>query len=171
MITIGFQYTARDAVEAYRLYATTTPIRSIGRAVALMCLVFGGLLLFFWGIQWYTALLFAVAVIEWFDLIPVLQGWFAFRTNAKLYARMWETTFDDEGVRARTSTDELHRSWAAYTTLLESERLFLLVYGKGLYGTIPKRAFANDEEIRTFRGMVESKGISVRQIGKKGGAL
>jgi hypothetical protein len=60
-------------------------------------------------------------------------------------------------VHAKTSTIDARRLWTGYSTVLEGETLFLLVYGKWLYVAIPKRVFASDEEIEGFRQMLERK--------------
>lgn len=170
-ITIRYQYTLSDGVHASRLYQATTATRTIGRAMGVLFLALGCASLYFWGLAWYTVACFLIAVIAGFDLLTPLQGWRAFRANAELNAQPWEVTFHAEGVQARTSTLDVQRSWTAYSGAVESERLFLLIYGKWLFATIPKRAFSSEEEIRALRELLERKGIPHRRFDKKGWLL
>jgi len=169
--TIHYQYTLSDAVYASRLYQATTATRTIGRAMGLLFLGLGCVWLYFWGLAWYTVACFLIAVIAGFDLLTVLQSWRAFRANAEFNAQPWEVTFGPEDVHARTRTFETRRAWTAYSGAVESEYLFLLVYGKWLFATIPKRAFSNEEEIEALRQLVQSKGIPYRRFDKKGWLL
>jgi hypothetical protein len=173
IMTIRFTYTPSDAVDAFRLYEATTPMRKMVRAVAVLSFAFAGLDFYAYvqlartyggtyGMQWFGMGLLVAALIGWFDPIRPLQAWLTFRMNSKIYTDQSEVTFDEAGVHARTSTYDAKRPWAAYSSVLESNRLFLLVYGKGLYATIPKRAFSDDKQIQVFRDMLQ------RKIGKFG---
>ncbi|CAG0937275.1 hypothetical protein TFLX_06198 [Thermoflexales bacterium] len=51
-----------------------------------------------------------------------------------------EFRFDDWGGYYITSTTRVGLAWAEYCRVLENERVFLLVYGRGWYWNIPKRA-------------------------------
>jgi hypothetical protein len=169
-ITIQYQYTLSDAVHASRLYQATTATRTIGRAVGVLLLALGCVSLYLWGLAWFTVACFLLAVIAGFDLITPLQAWWAFRANAELNAQRWEVTLHSEGIHARTSTLDVQRTWSAYSGAVESERLFLLVYGKWLFAALPKRAFSSEEEIQALRQILESKGIPYRRT-KKGWLL
>jgi hypothetical protein len=172
-ITIRFEYTAADAVDAFRLYEATTPSRAIGKTIAILLLVFAALAVYAYvqfvhtygatyGLEWVAIGCVALALILWFDPIRPLRARLAFRMNSRVYTDPSEVTFDEAGVHARTRTYDVKRSWAAYSTVLESDRLFLLVYGKGVYATIPKRAFSSEPQIQAFREMLQ------RRIGKFG---
>lgn len=170
-ITIHYQYTLSDAMHASRLYRATTGTRTFGRAMGVLFLALGCVSLFAWGLAWYTVACFLIAAIAGLDLITPIQAWRAFRANAKHHAQSWEVTFHEEGVHARTGTMDLQRSWAAYSTAIESERLFLLVYGQWLFATLPKRAFSTEEEIQAFRQLLERKDIPLHRSSKKGWLL
>ncbi len=94
-----------------------------------------------YGTGWFALIFLLLALEFWLDPIRPLLARLAFGMNAKIYSDPSEVMFDDEGVHAKSSTYELKRIWTAYSKLLESKKLFLLVYGKRLYATIPKRAF------------------------------
>jgi hypothetical protein len=172
-ITIHFEYNVADAVDAFRLYHATTPMRTISKIVAVVSLVFASLATYAcvqlihtygdtYGTAWFAIGLIFIAIIAWFDPIRPVQAWLAFKMNSKVYTDPSEVTFDEAGVHAKTNTYDAKRLWTAYFSVLESKRLFLLVYGKGVYATIPKRAFSGEEQIRAFREMLE------RKIGKFG---
>jgi hypothetical protein len=172
-ITIHFEYTLADMLDAFRLYHATTPMRTISKIVAILSLAFAILAVYTcvqsiraygetYDTGWYAAGLLVIAIIAWFDPIRPLRAWLVFKMNSKIYTDPLEVTFDQVGVRAKTSTYDMQRLWMAYSTVLESKRLFLLVYGKGVYATIPKRAFSGEAQISVFREMLK------RRIGKLG---
>jgi hypothetical protein len=167
-ITLRFTYTPADMVDAIRLYESSTPMRSIGKIAAVLALFAAGMCAYgylelgggdrsSYGFEWYGLAFFLLAVVFWFDLLRPLMARLVFRMNAKIYSDPSEVTFDKDGVHAKTSTYDLTRKWEAYTRLLESKQSFLLVYGKRLYATIPKRAFTDEKQIEWFREMVKSK--------------
>jgi hypothetical protein len=167
-ITIHFKYTPADVVDAFRLYDASTSMRTIRRIVAVLSLIYAVLsaygyvqLVRLYGqgysMEWFALALGVAALILWFEPLPLLQARLLFRSKSKIYAGEWAVTFDAEGVHSKTGTSDRKRLWTAYSRVLESERLFLLVYGKGLYGTIPKRAFLDESQVRTFREMLRLK--------------
>ena len=170
-ISIRTQYTLSDAVHASRLYQATTATRTISRAMGVLFLALGCVSLYLWGLAWFTVACFLIAIVAGFDLITPLQAWRAFRANAEHHAQPWEVTFGEEGVHARSRTLDIQRTWSAYSGAVESERMFLLVYGTWLFATLPKRAFANEVEIQAFRQILLGKGIPVRHFRRKGWLL
>jgi hypothetical protein len=170
-ITIHYHYTLSDAVHASRLYQATKARRTIGRALGVLFLALGCVSLYLWGLAWFTVACFLLAIVAGFDLITPFEAWRAFRANAELSTQRWEVRFQEEGVRARTGTMDLQRSWTAYSRALESERLFLLVYGQWLFATLPKRAVSTKEEMQAFRLLLERKGIPHYRVDKKGWLL
>jgi hypothetical protein len=167
-ITIRFAFTLADAVESFRLYDATTPRHTITRIIALLSMVFAGLATYAcvqlirlygstYGTEWCAIVLFALALILWFDLILSLRAWFVFRMNSRIYTDESEVTFDEYGVHAKTSTYDMKRLWTAYSRVLESDRLFLLIYGKGVYATIPKRAFSDERQLLVFRELLNRR--------------
>jgi YcxB-like protein len=80
-----------------------------------------------------------------------------FKIDVNIHSKPSKVTFGEDGVHAQTSTYDLTRKWIAYSRLLESKQLFLLVYGKRLYATITKKAPTDEKQIELFREMVKSK--------------
>jgi hypothetical protein len=156
-IIVHIEYTSSDIVRACRVYQVTTVGYKFSKVVAIMCFAAGCWLAYARGLHWLTVVLFVSAVLSWFDPVRPLQAWLAFKRNPGIYLEPYQVTFDDTGVHAKTSTIDARRLWTGYSTVLEGETLFLLVYGKWLYVAIPKRVFASDEEIEGFRQMLERK--------------
>ena len=167
-ITLHFNYTQADVAEAFRLYQSTTPIQKVVKIAAILALLNAGLCVYAYfqltrlygssnGTEWYALASFLLALVFWFDPIRPLMARIMFRMNSKIYSDQSEVTFDEEGVHARTSTYDLKRQWSAYSKMLESKRLFLLVYGKNLFATIPRRAFEDERQIEAFREMMKNK--------------
>ena len=114
--------------------------------------------------RWWAILVFLLAPSAWFDLLYPLRLWITVRQNPMLLTGEYELTFDDQGCYAKTNEYEARRSWSAYTTALESDKMFVLVYGKNRFATVPKRAFSNTEEISQVRELLKSKIGQVKNV-------
>jgi len=156
-ITIHFTYTASDSIQACRAYRVTTTRYKISIVITVAAFIIGCVTTFTLGFHWYTVVWFAIAVEEWFDLIRLLRAWLLFRSNRKVYSEPYEVTIDDSGIRAKTGAMDARRLWSGYTSAIEGKQLFLLVYGKWLYATLPKRAMSNEAEISRVREIIQHK--------------
>ena len=163
-----FNYTPADIIDAIRLYESVTPMHYITKGAAILSLITAVMCAYgyfqlnryygsSYGTGWFALIFVLLALEFWLDPIRPLLARLVFGMNAKIYSDQSEVMFDDEGVHAKSSTYELKRIWTAYSKLLESKKLFLLVYGKRLYATIPKKAFTDEKQIELFREMVKSK--------------
>ena len=59
--------------------------------------------------------------------------------------------------------------WSLYTEALETEKFYLLVYGKGAISVIPKRVLTTTRQEELFRKLVARRIGSERQPGKMEG--
>lgn len=105
-------------------------------------------------LAWSVAFLL-VSVIEWFDLFPAwaARGWLEYKWNPK-FKDEYTLTVTPEHLRFKTSTIETTVKWDHYTKVVETDRIFVLVYGKQMYSVIPKRALPGEEEVRTLRNLL-----------------
>jgi hypothetical protein len=85
-----------------------------------------------------------------------LQIRIAFKRIPKFRER-YLLIFNEEGIHFKTSTIDTKLAWRHYNRLIEDDRLFLLVYARGMYTVIPKSAFPDRGEIEQFRELVGKK--------------
>jgi len=154
-ITVRFVNTLSDHIHAMRLYESRGVFAKIDKVVAVLLAGVGVWLVCLAGVWWWTIMWFVLAPLEWFDLLSIrpLQVRLAFRINPK-YREPYCIEFDDLGIHFTTPTIDSHIEWSFYSRVLESDRVFILIYGKPVFGVIPKSAFASVEEIDRFREML-----------------
>jgi len=161
-ITIRFENKLSDHIHAIRLYESRQAVAKINKIVAVLLAGFGIWAVWAAGARWWTVIWFVVAPVEWFDLLSIrpLQILVMFRANPK-YREEYCLEFDDSGIHFTTPTIDSHIEWSHYNRVVESDRVFILIYGKPMYTTIPKSAFANADEIGEFRELLQRQGIQM----------
>jgi hypothetical protein len=65
--------------------------------------------------------------------------------------------FVDDGIEFRTALIESKISWELFKEALETNKFYLLSDGASILTVIPKRAFANAEQERAFKDLLNSK--------------
>jgi len=90
---------------------------------------------------------------------PFIRRWASKRKwqREPLYHTEHEVSFSEEGVYFRMGQVESNLDWKYYQRLLESQDGLLLVYGGDSFNLLPKRAFANETLINTFRALAQKK--------------
>ena len=154
-ITVRFVNTLSDHIHAIRLYESRQLIAKLNKVAAALLVGAGVWLVYAAGVQWWTIMWFVLAPLEWFDLLSIrpLQVLVMFRTNPK-YREPYCVEFDDLGIHFTTPTIDSHIEWSFYNRVVESKRVFILIYGKPMYAMIPKSAFASPDEIDRFRELL-----------------
>ncbi len=157
-VRLSFDNTLDDHLAAERLYYRSTIFAKVDKIVAVILVLVGAFSTWAVGARWWTVLFFPVAVLEWFNLLTIrplmIRHWF--RQNPK-FRETYHLAFDAKGVEFRTASIDSHVAWDHYTKVFEDDRLFLLVYGSGMYTVIPRRAFSSGEESERFRRLVEAR--------------
>jgi YcxB-like protein len=154
-ISINFTNKLKDHLEAQRVFYHRGILAKLDKGVAVLLFIFGVYCLVFVGLRWWTVIWFPLAVAEWFDLLS-LTRWrtrIEFQRNPK-FREEYHLTFSRENIHFRTDSLDSTLKWTHYDRVIESPTLFLLMYGKGLYTLIPKRCFNSDEDIHTFRTLL-----------------
>ena len=155
---LQFDNRLSDHLHAERLFRSHSFFAKIDKIVATGLVAFGIWAVISVGIRWWTILPFALAIVEWFDLLSIgpLQIWIAFRTNPK-FKEKYSLTFSDERIHFKTNTVDSKLEWTHYKSFYESSRIILLVYGTRMYSVIPKSAFRDEQEIGLFRNLLQKK--------------
>jgi YcxB-like protein len=92
---------------------------------------------------------------------PLLQAWLIWRggPSAKEVIRCWA---DEEGFSLQTANSDASIKWPGLIEFRETRNLFLIYPSKRMYCLIPKRAFADESQVREFRELLDRK-ISQRR--------
>lgn len=154
-ITICYTPALSEQLHASRVYDDQSRFRKSDKVVACILVAFGVWLIYGGVPWWWSAIAFAAAVGEWFNLLSIrpLQVRVMFRANPKFHEEH-ELTFSDSGIHFKTNTIDSQINWDHYSKVIESPHIFLLIYGKMMYSVIPKRAFAGGEKLEAFRSLL-----------------
>jgi hypothetical protein len=74
-------------------------------------------------------------------------------------------TFSDEGMRIESRLANAEVKWLAFRQVRESRNYFLLYIAMGLANVLPKRCFANEGDINSFRSLVRQQVPKVKLRG------
>ena len=61
-----------------------------------------------------------------------------------------------DGLAMDSPLGKQQAAWASYATVLESADLFLLYTARNAYAPLPKRAFADREDLERFRELIRA---------------
>lgn len=156
-ISIRFVNQVKDHVEAQRLLYDQSFLAKTDKAFAVFTVCWGVFSIFVSGFQWWTIILFPLALLGWFSFSP-LQKWktkVEFQRNPK-FREEYHLTFTRENIHFKTASIDSNLQWTHYEKFIEGPDSFLLMYGKGLYTLVPKRAFHSVEEKNEFRALLQT---------------
>jgi hypothetical protein len=157
-IVLEYDNHLSDHLKADRLYYSTTALAKVDKVVSVVLALTGVGMITLVGFRWWFLLFFLLAFCEWFNVLSPrpLQIRIAFKRIPKFRER-YLLIFNEEGIHFKTSTIDTKLAWRHYNRLIEDDRLFLLVYARGMYTVIPKSAFPDRGEIEQFRELVGKK--------------
>lgn len=155
-ITLNYTHTLDEQLHACRLYQRSTRKHLIYRGIGFLAMFGGVWLAVTSGINLQALLLLALGLFTWFDPVPLLIVWSTFRSSPTLRQTV-EAMFDQRGAHFRFGTERINRPWERYQSFVESDRLFVLIHGRWAYSVVPKRAFADSQEIDAFRELLRAK--------------
>lgn len=75
-------------------------------------------------------------------------------------------TFTASEIRVDHPRSRAQHDWSVYKRVVETPHLFMLFPQDNLYNPVPKRAFADEDEIERFREMVRAQGIEYKTLGR-----
>jgi hypothetical protein len=100
--------------------------------------------------DWIIFFAFLTGLIILFDLIPYARIWLAFKSNPQYYAKSIQATFTDKDITIQGEGFDSQYQWNFFLECIEGHREFILVKGKDLYWTIPKKALQDVDSFRAF---------------------
>ena len=156
IISLRFKYTEEEYTAATRLYLwhSRDLIIRMG-AVSLYSII--AIALFTW-LDFGTGLIPLFIFGACFPLLMAFLLFFViprqrFRSDPK-FADEYLLQFSDDGIHFKTAQVDSLLQWSLYNKVLENERFYILVYGKGAISVIPKRAFASANQEAAFNEML-----------------
>ena len=154
-VNLHFKYTEEEWVAASRLYVLRQPKLLLRFGVGFLFIALG--LLVFALIEeailpfMFLSLCAVVAAFAWSILFALPRQ--RFRSDPRFRDEFF-LEFAEDAIRFKTQHIESKFDWSLYTGVLENERLYVLIYGKGMISVIPKRAFKLPSQEAIFRDML-----------------
>jgi hypothetical protein len=166
-ISVSYQPSLRDVLHAARVAEGAT-WKTPSRVAAVFLLAFS-VVFFYWRIPGWGILFLALALAELFNLLPMsaLAAWLEFKRNPK-YREQFHLTLTPEHLAFRTTTLESTIKWEFYTRFWETNRAFVLAYGRGVPTVIPKAAFVADADRQAARELLTE--VVTKRMSSKSGA-
>jgi hypothetical protein len=169
-VNVHFKLAEEEWVAASRLYMLRQPYVLLRFMAALILVVVGTL--FFTAISEVVLSLFFLSVgVVLFAFVLALLFVFPrqrFRNDPRHLDEFF-LEFAEDGIRFQTERIESRLDWSLYNHALENERLYVLMYGKGMITVVPKRAFNAHGQEAAFRTLLARKlgAINSGQLGEK----
>lgn len=158
-ISVGVDHKVEEHIQAERLYySKRSRFASVDKLVAGLLLLIGIGLVWLVGVRWWSLIWFALAPLEFFNLLSIapLVLRYRFARNPK-FRELNQISFGEEEIHFRTTSIDSKLKWDLYDGVLENEQLILLTYGGQMYSVIPKRCFKDPGSLEAFRSLVSSK--------------
>lgn len=157
-VNLHFKLAEEEWVAASRLYMLRQPGIILRFVSAFILLVVG--LVFFTAINEVVLSLFLLSVgVILFSFVAALLFVLPrqrFRNDPR-HVDEFFLEFTDEGISFRTERIDSRLDWSLYNSAMENERLYVLVYGKGMITVVPKRAFNGHGHETAFRNLLARK--------------
>lgn len=157
-VQLSFRHTEEEYLAAVRYYVWHSK-ELLLRMIIVYVLVSTGmvLLLQLFGSPFPLWVVIAFIVLAG---VALFQGYLVdlprryFRGDPK-FRDEYNLTFTDAGIEFRTTHLNASLAWSLYTDVIENDKFYILVYGKGIHSLsiLPKRAFTGGQET-TFRQML-----------------
>lgn len=157
-VQLTFRHTEQEYLAAVRYYVWHSK-ELLLRMIIVYVLVSSGmvLLLQLFGSPFPLWVVIAFIVLAG---VALFQGYLVdlprryFRGDPK-FRDEYNLTFTDAGIEFRTTHLNASLAWSLYTDVIENDKFYILVYGKGIHSLsiLPKRAFTGGQET-TFRQML-----------------
>lgn len=158
-VTLTFRHTEEEYLAAVRLYFWRSKALRL-RLIIFFVLISIGLLLLTMGLNFALPLWMQLGFVLLVN-IALYQGYLTdlprriFRGDPK-FREEYNLICSDAGVTLKTENINSSINWNFYTSVIENDKFYLLIYGKNLasFSIFPKRAFRNNKDEMTFRDML-----------------
>jgi hypothetical protein len=160
-VTVSFQYDKKEYINAFRMYLFKSKIiRKFDLVITGVMSVFEIILLIFNGISVYSIVLGSILgfYIILFALLYFLQPSSVYKRSPKL-KQAYTLTFSKDQINFKTSGIASSLNWNTFNKIWNCHDFYYLIQAKSIYTIVPKRAFRNENELKTFEKIVESANI------------
>jgi hypothetical protein len=158
-VQLSFRHTEQEYLSAVRYYVWHSK-ELLARMIIFYVLVSTGmvLLLLLFGLPFPLWAVIAFVVLAG---VALFHGYLVdlprryFRGDPK-FRDEYTLTFTDTGIEFRTAHLNASLAWSLYTDVIETDKFYLMVYGKGIHSLsiVPKRAFTDAGQETAFRQML-----------------
>ncbi|MEN9934381.1 MAG: hypothetical protein RLZZ387_960 [Chloroflexota bacterium] len=143
-----------ELMHAVRLYQRSTRKHQVYKLLGLLTMFLGAWTFLRSGIELGPVLLLILGAFLWFDPVPLVVLGAGLR-NSPVVKEPYETLIDARGTHFKIGKNRVSRTWDKYNGFLESDRVFVLVYGRWAYSVIPKRALEGAEQAAALRATLK----------------
>ncbi|MBP0017276.1 MAG: YcxB family protein [Cyanobacteria bacterium SBLK] len=153
---IEFRLTVRDYQEAFKAHWKQQKKYYFYRVVVGLLLI-TSILTFLLGdlagsIVYLLLAIIFIPVVNWINNVSLKAAW-KNQTDTLKQPMTIEATADSLSIEGESFQSVLQ--WKLYNKFIETTNLFVIYEEKNLLRIIPKRAFANDEELSEFRKILQ----------------
>lgn len=154
-VTVKFVNNKTEYGSAIRLYYSKTKRTKIDIVLDLGLIVFGIVCWIKYSFSWVWVFLLTAGCLCLVLMYFVYYITPSIRFNHEPKFRdEYTLTFSDDGLEFMTDHLSSKLDWEYYFKAWESDRLYLLFYGKSLFTIIPKRAFDDEDQENRFRSII-----------------
>lgn len=156
--TVVLRYTQQIAelTHAARVYQRSTRKHLVYKVLGMLAIFLAAWTFLRTGPDLGPALLLALGIFLWFDPVPLVVLGAGLR-NTVAVREPYETVIDARGTHFSIAGNRTSRTWDKYLRFLESERVFVLVYGRWMYSVIPKRALGGEAHVAALRELLRQR--------------
>jgi hypothetical protein len=152
-MTLRYTQQIPELLHATRLYQRTTRKHQFYKVIGVLTIFGAAWLAVTVGVTPPMLLLLGLGIFAWFDPIPLLLVWLGYR-NSVATRESYETTLDQRGTTFALGKHRTTRPWDKYRGVLESNLVFVLVFGTWAYSVIPKRALGDQAQVAELRDLL-----------------
>jgi hypothetical protein len=154
---LRYEITPADHLEMVKVVRSSAARQLVRFSTSLIGLLSGAV------IYSYFDRPFGQFVILVFVLLIILQMFLPYIIHRRVYYRnprlfgIRTVTFDEEGVKSDSEIGHVEKKWSSFEKFKETKNLFLIYQTKDVVSTVPKRAFATQDDATQFRNLLASK--------------
>lgn len=144
-----------ELMHAARLYQRSTRKHLVYKVLGTLAIFLGAWLILTSGFGLGPGLLLVLGAFLWFDPVPLVVLYGGYRGSSAV-RDPYETLIDARGTHFTIGKNRVSRGWDKYVGYLESDRVFVLVFGRWAYSVIPKRVLSA-EQAAELRELLRSR--------------
>lgn len=163
IVDLEYQISEGDFMDAYEVFWRSRKHGSKSELIwGAVAVVFGVILLYVGYLIGWALVASGVMLAALIPLRHFLHKR-AYRENP-VFAGSTSVSFGEEHIQVANPLGESRLKWSFYRSAMESDAFFMPMISKRSFSIIPKRSFASEEEMASFRDLLESKLGEIKRI-------